>query len=307
MKFSCLDNVWHFKVVKYQNQNFSNGIFFGIIEKDQDNIDNLQKIFTYKNLGNLPIGIIKGDFDKNINELLDQKHNLAPTFFLVDPFGFSIRYETLKRIMSVKNGKSEIFLNFMFNSVQRFLKAPRIEHHIDNLFGCTEWRDIKSNNEAKEKDIIDLFQAQLKGFSKYVFPYRLSFPDKDMTYYYMIHLTNNLEACSIMKDAFAKFNEGKVEYIGRKSDIKQMNIFDTSDYIITACAGYLSGKYNNTSLTYGKILEENIDSTEFLERHFREAIRSLLKNNTIQITQIPPTTSTGRQKKKIDYTDIIRF
>src|SRR5690554_1032038 len=109
-----------------------------IIEKEEENIENLKKIFSYKQLNIDPI-FINGEFDKTINNILDNG-KLAPTFFFIDPFGFKINYNTLKRVMSVQ--KSEIFLNFMFTRINQYLSAECIEDTLDNLFGCQEWREI---------------------------------------------------------------------------------------------------------------------------------------------------------------------
>ena len=71
------------------------------------------------------------DYRKLINEILDKYSNLAPSFFFIDPFGFKIKLKTLKRIMSVK--RSEIILNFMFDSINRFMILKQNEKNMKEL------------------------------------------------------------------------------------------------------------------------------------------------------------------------------
>lgn len=112
-----------------------------LIEQDQDNIENILKIFQYKGLKTKPI-IIEGDFDETINRILDEaQNNLKPTFFFIDPFGFKINIRTLKRIMSIP--RSEILLNFMFTQINRFL-IDGLEKTLNELFGCEDWKMLRS-------------------------------------------------------------------------------------------------------------------------------------------------------------------
>ena len=65
--------------------------------------------------------------------------------------------------------------------------------------------------------LVDIYKQQLKKRgARFVFPYKLSFPDKDRTYYYLFHVTNDRNGCSIMKSVFATRNLGRVEYLGKR-------------------------------------------------------------------------------------------
>jgi len=272
-----------------------------IIEQNIENIENLKKIFSYKKI-NTEIHYIQGDFDDKVNRIIDNNKNiLGPTFFMIDPFGFSIKYETLKRIMTVE--KSEILLNFMFNSIQRFLKASNVASNMIELFGCEDFQCINSIRNKKEQDIIDLYRSQLKKFVKFVCQLSLPFPNKKQTYYYLFHLTNHRLGCDIMKGCFLKYKDKGV----------QGDLFDdckeiyANDYTTNRCAHFLLENYPNGNKKVQDILEEKLDERDFQERHFKEAIKCLKDHNKISITQIPAITKTGKPKRKIDYTDIIHF
>ena len=288
------------ETVKYKNPTKS--VQLVVIDENADNIENLKKVFAFRKLSSLKPIYINGDFDTEINKILDE-HTLAPTFFLVDPFGFSIKFTTLKRIMQTP--KSELFFNFMFNSIQRFLQYDKVEEKMKELFGCDDFKNIL-HSEDRESEIVHLFVKQLKTISKFVFPFRLPFSDKDMTYYYMIHATNHILGASIMKDCYAKHNEGKVEYYGADR-IKKFPLFQTDAYIESELDNFLLKKYSNSRVKFINILENCIDTTEYREKDLKNAIKRLKNESKIKYTPVPALTKTGRAKNKIDYTDIIEF
>lgn len=195
-----------------------------IIDKKKKNLDNLKKIFEHENLSDMKIIPIREEFDKTINELLNKQSNLAPTFFFIDPWGFKIKHETIKRIMQID--KSEIFLNFMYNAVSRFLSLKKLEPTNTELFGTDRWKGLMTlKGDKREKGIVNLYKAQLEQCAEYVYYFPMEFPHKERTYYYLFHLTNHWKGCSIMKSCFAHFNQGRTVYRGDRSD--QRTLFET--------------------------------------------------------------------------------
>ncbi|MFH1841075.1 MAG: three-Cys-motif partner protein TcmP, partial [Candidatus Shapirobacteria bacterium] len=227
------------------------------------------------------INFLNGDFDENINKLLDEVKNLAPTFFLIDPFGYSqIKLKTIKRIMEHK--KSEILLNFMYNAIQRWVSYPRLEKHFNELFGCEHWRkyaDERTNK--KEQSLIDLFRFRCKEFSEFVYPFRLRFPDKNMPFYYLFHLCNHRKGCILMKDSFAKFNLGNLEYKGKAGGQLAFDLFieeekqDWEEYLFANFAGF--------TIPYGKLLDYIIDLVPSREREIKKVLQCFEKERKIKI------------------------
>lgn len=262
-----------------------------IIEQDEENIENLKKIFEYKKIKTEPV-IIRGDFDNAINRILDNaKNNLNPTFFFIDPFGFTIKYKTIKRIMAIP--KSEIFLNFMFTQVNRFL-IDNIEQVLNELFGCEDWKKSRNlTGKQREYGLVELFRAQLKKIARFVFYYRMSFPHKERTYYYLFHLTNHYKGCLIMKSCFAKFNYGKVEYRGPKHG--QKTLFDLQEIKIDEMQNYFSGKYFKCEKIYNEIILENIDEVPYLEGEIKKALKTMELENKICVKRIDSKTNRGLQ------------
>ncbi|MDA8214888.1 MAG: three-Cys-motif partner protein TcmP [Nitrospiraceae bacterium] len=290
------------EVVEKHKENLGRKVNIVLIEQDKDNIDNIGKIFKHKGLKTEPI-IIEGSFDDEINKLLDKtKGNLKPTFFFIDPFGFKIKFQTLQRIMAIP--KSEILLNFMFTQINRFL-IDELEETLNDLFGCGDWKALRAlSGIEREQGIVNLYRTRLKEFSKFAFPYRLSFADKDRTYYYLFHLTNNLKGCSIMKSAFAKFNYGNVEFSGPKHGC--LTFFDDTDMKTNEIKQYLVEKYKGQTKRYEDILTEIIDSEPFLEAGIKNALKEM-EGNEAKIARKPELTDKGRKRKSIDLNDVITF
>lgn len=273
-----------------------------VIDENKDNLDNIKKIFAYEKINIEPV-FINSDFDKTINDILDKVENVAPTFIFVDPFGFKIKIKTIERIMKIN--KSEVFLNFMFTRINQFLSDKKTKNTFDDLFGACDWQKSKNlSGVGREKGIVECYRNQLKKFSKYVYYFKLEFPNKKKTFYYLFHLTNYFKGCAIMKSSFAKFHYGRVEYRGMRDN--QMGLFEAKDIKINSVINYLKNKYKGQQKSFQEILEEQIDETEFLESHFRDAIKEM-EGKDLNISRIPPKTKTGIDRKGVDYQDVIIF
>jgi len=277
-------------------------------DDNQENIENLKKIVNYLSLNDLPIQFESKKFDDSINQLLDgvsKDSKLAPTFFFVDPFGINIKYATIKRAMEVE--KSEVLMNFMYNTIHRFLSLDKLDKVKTELFGSEDWKKlIELKGDHREEEVIKLYRAQLKKISKYVCFFKLEFPNKDRTYYYLVHMTNSLKGCIIMKSSFAKYNHGRVEYLGNRN--AQMRLIDVNEVKQPAIEQHLMDLYNRQSKTYEKILEDLIDSTAYLESQISAALHSMEKKGQIYIDRFPKTTESKKLlRKAIVLSDIIYF
>lgn len=275
--------------------------YFYFNEREQENIDNLKKVLNYNKISLLKIKFIKGKYNDNINKFLDiLEKNPAPTFFLIDPYGIDVDFNTLKRIMSIP--RTEILLNFMYNYLNRFITHVPSEIGIDKFYGNNQWQEFKNyKDDLKEHSLVNLYREKLKEFANYTYQYRMSFPDKNKTYYYLFHITKNLKGCSIMKDAFAKCNMGKVEFLGPKQpNPAQLPLFDITESKIDILKIQIWDLYKGKIVKYIDILNQFIDSTPYLERHIREAVKKL-EFEYADICRIK------QKSKTVDLNDTIKF
>ncbi|MBM3707947.1 MAG: three-Cys-motif partner protein TcmP, partial [Actinobacteria bacterium] len=222
----------------------------------------------------------------------------------IDPFGFSgIKFEILKKIMQISH--SEIIINFMYNSINRFLGHKCLSDTFTSLYGNNFWKDcIHKKGRDREYCIVSNFRLNLKSISKFVYYYRMSFEDKKRTYYYLIHLSNHHKGCSIMKSSFAKYNLGRVEYKGLTEN--QLEIFENPDVKIKNAIEYLNNKYKGSEVSFEEIVEDSIDETPFLESDLRNAIKNM-EGIFLKVDRLLKNTKTGKSKKSIEYKDTIIF
>lgn len=269
-----------------------------ILDIDKNCTDNILHAFKLFNC-NCRYELINADFESHINTELDvleaEGKTLCPTFFLIDPYGYKIKLETIKRLMSVKN--SEVYFNFMFNAVNRGISSGKVDISLDELFGCTEWRDCQQfHGIEREACIIDLLRNQFKLFSRYVLPYRICFPKVDRTYFYMIHLTNHIRGCEIMKACFAELNHGKIEYLGKNQN--QSFIFDLIEDPVQEIESYICANFKYSRLSFDELLDKMIDTTPYLSKDISSAVLSLYNRKLAKIGRVSSKRPSSKPTKK---------
>lgn len=273
-----------------------------VIEKDADNINNIRTIMDYLNL-NVECTFINDDYNNAIEGILNGDYGYAPMFFFVDPFGFKIKMHAIWRMMELK--KSEVIVNFMYNAVNRFL-IEQIGDTLTDLFGCDEWKEIMSlSGDERREGIVKLYRAQLKKVAKYVFPYEFQFPTANRPYYYLYHLSNHYKGASVMKTAFAKYNYGRVRYLGSRGE--QVTLFDFDEYKKGSVIDYFMKKYNKKVVRYLTVIEENIDTTDFLEREIKDALIEMEEKGLVYIDRHPKLTERNKLRLSIQEQDDLYF
>lgn len=269
-------------------------------EKNQYNIDNLKKVLMHENIPLNDINFTTGEFETNIISFIENlKKNPQPTFFMIDPYGINVSFKTIEQIMSIP--KTEVLFNFMYNFPRRFTTKNSMEDNFTSLFGTEKWKEYKDYKlEQKENALRDLYREQLKTCSDYVYQYKMCFPHDKRTYYYLFHATNNREGCSIMKDAFAKINFGNVEFLGpNQPHPEQLNLIDFNQEKIRNLKSLIWEDYKNKTVEYSQLVDTYIDSTIYLERHIREAIK-VMEKEFLDIQHI-------KTKRTVGLGDIINF
>ncbi|OQB23828.1 MAG: hypothetical protein BWY11_01558 [Firmicutes bacterium ADurb.Bin182] len=269
-----------------QGRNIRNVRIF-VAEIDHDNCENLTKVIEHCNPVCWP-QVVEMAFEDAV--MLDKKlYQEVPSLFFIDPFGFRLNYSVLRKIRC--NQRNELLINFMFDYVNRFLGLPELAGNFDTLFGCRDWREaISLDGSEREQKIIEIFRGQLKLLGKYVFPYKVSFYDKDRTYYYLFHVIDHYDGCSIMKSCFASLNNGKVEYLGNRSD--RITLFDLDEFKIDDAKDYLMKRFSGQNLTFAGVNELIIEDTMYPEKDIRKALQSLKAEGKIQT--FPVTSKTAR-------------
>ena len=187
------------------------GITYIFIEKDPDRKRHLdQEIEQMENdlPENCDIHIFNSTFDEKMTEILDtidkRPGRLAPAFVMIDPFGVSdTPMNVIQRILA--NPKTEIYISFMYESINRFKEESRLAPHLDDLFGCSEWRGGLEIPDGKQRKnfFYDLYKECLRNSgAKYVLHFELYKAERLI--YAIFFATQDTKGCDVMKKAMWK-------------------------------------------------------------------------------------------------------
>ncbi len=260
--------------------------------------NNFSKVMN--NIGKKTISLKNDDFQ---NVLYDPRvkryYSTHPTLFFVDPFGYTMKMSSIAQMMV--NRKNEVLINFMFDFINRFLSVTDVKL-LDDFFGSNDWTKAnKLSKSDREKFLIDLYKQKVKDVTgaKYVYAYRLCFADKDQTYYYLVHATNNIQGITYMKDSFASVNNGRVEYLGKKYD--EPTLFDLSDFKSADFASSALCSFRSQKRTFDYIWERVADVVPYTSKDLSEALDKLQEDGKVSVFRV--TSKRGQYKGQ----DLISF
>ncbi|MHA2788364.1 three-Cys-motif partner protein TcmP [Corynebacterium sp. S7] len=132
-----------------------------------------------------------------------QSKKQVPTFAFIDPFGFKdVPLDLISKL--VEHEKSELFILFSFNAVNRWIKTKSQKDNLDALFGCEDYSQCDGMSPPDRKIFLaDLYERQLKKVCRfeYVSRFEMKKRDGNRTSYFLYHCTRNLKGLEVMKDA----------------------------------------------------------------------------------------------------------
>lgn len=271
------------------------------IEKDPCNYANLEDVIKRekRKYPHAEIINIHGEFASVVSDIIREvQARLVPSFFLIDPFGFSgVPFEIVKDILSIP--RTEVFFTFMYREIARFLKSDRIEVLLDELFGTRKWREIAQRGlrkEEREHALRSLYIQQLRKEAgvRYPYPFRVCTTEKVQTLYYLIHATNNFKGHFIMKGIM--YNQGAkcaFAYLGPDDFAAQHQVplFDPDS--IPDLKTHLLSRFAGRSLTYEEVEEESYMETPHIDKHYRRALKELEREGKVKVTRVTSRTVRG--------------
>ncbi|WP_436343761.1 three-Cys-motif partner protein TcmP [Natronorubrum sp. FCH18a] len=256
--------------------------------------------------------IFNEEFEDIAIPVLDsEKYSGLPSMVFIDPFGYSgTPFNVISKIMNLQSSGNEVFFNFMVDTIRRFLDDESKEETITRAFGSSDWKSIRkyTDREKQEEEILKLYVSQLKEEAgvKYVFPFQMKHPDKNVTVYYLIHATNHFKGFKAMKDVM--FNEGADDnfaYLGSDHygyEDEQTNLFEVTaseDLRIKELRERLLSRYNGDTVSFNDILKFAYLNTDLIDTHCRKALTTLESQDKIHVDR---GSSTRGFKEEYDIT-----
>lgn len=282
------------------------------IERDSHNFKNLVSVIDrlrplYPDVTIYPDPPIQGEFADEIGAILDSVGGrLIPSFFFIDPFGFSgVPFQLVREILSIR--RTEVFFTFMYRELARFLGRPELEATIDELFGTDRWRECRGQvGGQREHCLRELYITQLREQAgvKYVWPFRVRMTEKRQTLYYLIHATNHFKGLDIMKGImYHQGAGGTYAYLGPDDAVyrQQMPLLVDDAEDVDSLKTYLLQRFAGETLTYEQVKERSYQETPSIDPHYRRALQGLRKEGKISVTPV------SSKKGGLKGSDLITF
>ncbi len=222
---------------------------------------------------------------------------LIEKFFMVDPYGHPLTIPILNQILS--RNRTEALINFMYYRINMDAGNPKVQHHLDEMFGDTQWRQqsfLQHSGSAREIGFRNYFIARINA--KYKLWFRIQFDPEDnikgnRTKYYLIHASNHVKAVLLMKEVMWPLGdeEGIFDYSAKEPGL----LFSRSPSDEELRASLLR-EYSGKEIGFD-ILREETWQWPFIEKHYRAVIKQLKAEGLVTITPITSKTDRGLKQK----------
>ena len=274
-----------------------------LIEKGAANVrlleKHLEELKPYPT--QLSVEVFAADSKTLVPDLLSQTPELAPSFFMVDPYGHPMSIPIINEVLS--RPKTEALINLMWYRINMDLGNPAVHPLLDRLFGDGSWRDesfMRQSGIPREEGFLRYFCSRLKA--RFVFPFRIGFDREDRVFgprtkYYLVHASNHMRALLLMKEVMWPLGDevGTFAFSGEPQGVlisrapKQEELREI-----------LRREFQGRRVEFDKIREMTW-RLPFLEKHYRAVITELRAEGIVRVT---PVTS---KRTGIKGKDLVEF
>jgi three-Cys-motif partner protein len=275
-------------------------IHFLFVEKAADRADHLRDLIAVRRLPSNFNVIIEGGttfehaFGGRYSDFI-RNGRLIPTFAFIDPFGWTgAPFALVKKILAQRS--CEVFINFMYEEINRFIGHPDQIANFKNFFGTDAWKGCvaQSDPHLRNRCLHDLYLRQLheNARARFVRSFEMS-NSRDVTDYYLFYATNELLGLKKMKEAMWKVDESGEFRFSDATDPNQLVLFESApnfralrEQILAACSG--------RDISVGDIENFVVVDTAFRESHYKRVLKALeTETGQLKIMRAAPSRKTG--------------
>ena len=252
------------------------------------------------------VGEYEAEFGKILDDAEQHGKHLAPTFSLIDPFGFSgFPLALVRRLLA--NPKSEVFINLMVDFINRFLEHPdpQVRQHIVDTFGTPAVLQLAQTSVDRKAAVCSLYQQQLSFSAQFVRYFRMC-NERDQALYYMFFAGNHPLGHARMKEAFWRVDPASGFSFSDATNPDQFVLFDSATMVPTMLADELARAFAHALVDVERILKHVNDRTAFVESHMRPALTYLEESQRITV-QTVKRDGTPRRKKTFPPNALVQF
>jgi three-Cys-motif partner protein len=273
-------------------------LLFLFIEKDADRASKLEELVTALSLPSNFRAKVVGEktFEQGFQEhLLDfykkQNRPIPPTFAFIDPFGWTgVPFDLVKEILA--NPSCEVFINFMFEEINRFIGHPDQDKNFDALFGTGDWRQMDTlvGPKARKQFLHGLYLRQLRSTAgaKYVRSFEMR-NDNDVTDYFLFFATNSPKGMAKMKEAMWKVDQsGEFRFSDATNPGQTLLFSPQPDF--AALQRAIHGRFTGTETTVAAVEDFVLAETPYRETHYKKQVLAVLERDG-KVTPVSPPTA----------------
>jgi len=266
-------------------------IIFAFIDSDQRRIDHLEtKLAAYRDAHpKVKVETECGVCAEVVNRVLDHVTKdggqLAPAFVMLDPFGVS--YTPMSLIARLlKNDKCEIYISFMWESINRFRGEEEFATPLDELFGTDEWRQGMDLQSADRKAFFyELYEAQLRKAGAGQVTYFELF-NENRHIYTIFFATKHRLGMDRMKSAIWTADPtGQFQFRGRAIDRTQTSLEIATEVDFEPLCLQIQEEFGGEK----NVLSEDVvawaqtDATDFHSGHVKRALTKMESDGRIVV------------------------
>jgi three-Cys-motif partner protein len=269
--------------------NLAGELVFLFIEERSDRANKLDaEIAKLQCPMHFKVSVERGRFADKLGGILDQLDQkgtqLAPTFALIDPFGFEgIPYALIQRLLAKE--KCEVLITFMVDSINRWLTHPneRIRAHIAETFGTDEAISIAEGTCDRATALKNLYHRQIKRAARFVRYFELR-DQNNRIVYYLFFASNNSKGHLKMKEAMWKVDPLGDFTFSDSTDPSQQILF-TNPSVTPLVSNLVSTFHGTGQILIGLVEDHVYDNSAYLRKHMREALEQLESSGQVKIAE----------------------
>ena len=291
-------------LAKNHTANFTGELNFYFVENDAKRFDHLKSMVEEdKYPANFTVDLQQGEFANVLaNDLdnFDQKGlPNAPIFAFIDPFGFSgVPYHLIHRLLRMV--RTEVFVYFARNAVNRHLENDKVEHHMAELFGMETITIPKGPNRMNE--IKNLYERRLKEAAQFVGSFTM-IDDRGVPIYDLFFASNSVKGYVKMKEAMWSVDENGGFRFSDKDDPNQLMLLrkDPANDVVVL----IKDVGSTSKLVPIEKMEAWIETkTVYLVKHLKAALRLMEEDGSITVEELKKDGSRRRGKTFAEGTQI---
>ena len=256
-------------------------VHFLFVDRDGERADHLRGLVERRSLPSNFSILIEGGvtfedaFQKRAPGFM-RNGRMMPTFAFIDPFGWKgVPFSLVSRVLAQKN--SEIFVNFMYEEVNRFISHPDQTGNFTTFFGTDVWSRCASEVDPQRRNrcLHDLYLRQLldSAKAKYVRSFEMS-NQRDVTDYFLFYATNSLLGLKKMKEAMWKADESGEFRFSDATNPNQLILFEKAPNF-AALQNSLVDAFSRKEVSIKQLEEFVVVKTAFRETHYKGILKSL--------------------------------